>query len=143
MAPEFELSTEADLDNLREVRSFVKNSGQALGAGEEAVGDLCLVVDEAVTNIILHGYAGQGGPVDVHVERDGDALVVLIRDRAKVFDPSDVETPHLDTALAERAYGGMGVYLIKKLTDEHQFRARSGGGNELRLVRRGAISGKS
>jgi hypothetical protein len=34
----------------------------------------------------------------------------------------------------------MGVYLIRKLTDEADFRPLPGGGNELRLVKRGAIA---
>lgn len=132
----FELSLIADLDKLGEVRSFIKRAGTALGAPDEMVGDLCLVVDEAVTNIVLHGYDGAGGPVELHVERDGDDLVVLLRDRAAAFDGQGVEAPQLDEALAERKFGGMGVYLIRQLTDRSEFRPRAGGGNELRLVKR-------
>lgn len=132
----FELSLIADLDKLGEVRSFIKRAGTALGAPDEMVGDLCLVVDEAVTNIVLHGYSGAGGPVEVHVERDGDDLVVLLRDRAADFDGHGVQAPKLDESLAERKLGGMGVYLIRQLTDRSEFRPRAGGGNELRLVKR-------
>lgn len=140
MAREFDLSVEARLENLREVRSFIKKSGQILGVDEEVLGDLGLVVDEAVTNVILHGYEGKDGTVDVQVMRDEDALVIYIRDQAEAFSASDVEAPHLETSLAEREYGGMGVYLIKKLTDEHEFRPLPGQGNELRLVKRGVFS---
>lgn len=132
----FELSLVADLDQLGEVRSFIKRAGTALGAPDEVVGDLCLVVDEAVTNIVLHGYGGAGGPVELHVERDGDDLVVLLRDRAAVFDSHGVQAPKLDESLAKRKFGGMGVYLIRHLTDRSEFRPRAGGGNELRLVKR-------
>ena len=140
MAREFDLSVEARLENLSVVRSIIKKSGQILGVDEEVLGDLGLVVDEAVTNIILHGYEGKDGTVDVRVIRDDDALVIYIRDQAKTFSASDVEAPHLETSLAEREYGGMGVYLIRKLTDEHEFRPLPGQGNELRLVKRGAFS---
>ena len=139
MAREFNLSVEADLENLREVRSFIKKSGQTLGVDEEVLGDLGLVVDEAVTNVILHGYEGKEGTVEVQVKRDEDALVIYIRDQARIFTASEVETPHLEESLAEREYGGMGVYLIRKLTDEHEFRPLPGQGNELRLVKRGVF----
>lgn len=132
----FELSLIADLDKLGDVRAFIKRAGTALGAPDEMIGDLCLVVDEAVTNIVLHGYAGAGGPVEIHVERDGDDLVVLLRDRAAAFDGHGVQAPKLDESLAERKFGGMGVYLIRQLTDRSEFRSRAGGGNELRLVKR-------
>lgn len=130
------MSVEAKLENLKEVRSFIKRSGQTLGVDEEVLGNLCLVVDEAVTNVVLHGYEGKGGSVDIQVIREEDALVIYIRDEAKAFFASDVEAPHLETSLAEREYGGMGVYLIRKLTDEHEFRPLKDQGNELRLVKR-------
>jgi serine/threonine-protein kinase RsbW len=135
----FELSVDANLEKLGEIRSFVKQAGAALGVGDEALGDLCLVVDEAVTNVILHGYRGVRGLVEIHVQRDGDDVVILLRDRAPAFDGRGVEAPHLDESLAERKFGGMGVYLIRKLTDEAEYRPRTGRGNELRLVKRGAI----
>jgi serine/threonine-protein kinase RsbW len=140
MAHVFEFSIEADLENLKAVRSFIENSGKALSVKRDTLGDLCLVVDEAVTNIILHGYDGLDGTVDVQMKRDGDALIIFIRDRAKSFDIEDVEMPHLDTSLSDREFGGMGVFLIKKLTDEAEFRAVPGHGKELRLVKRGAFS---
>jgi serine/threonine-protein kinase RsbW len=135
----FELAVDAALENLGEIRSFIRQAGAALGVRDDALGDLCLVVDEAVTNVILHGYQGAGGPVDIHVQRDGDAVVILLRDQAKTFDGRGVETPHLDESLAERKAGGMGVYLIRTLTDEAEYRPRAGRGNELRLVKRRAI----
>jgi hypothetical protein len=46
----------------------------------------------------------------------------------------------LDTALKDRPFGGMGIFLIRKMTDEAEFLPRSGGGNEIRLVKRGAVS---
>ena len=140
MSRVFELSIEADLENRKQVRSFILNSGNTLGVNIDTLGDLCLVVDEAVTNIILHGYDGRDGNVDVQMERDGDSVIISIRDTAKSFDAVDVETPHLETSLREREFGGMGVFLIRKLTDEAEFRTLPGQGNELRLVKHEAFS---
>jgi serine/threonine-protein kinase RsbW len=140
MSRVFEFSIEADLENLKEVRSFILKSGNTLGVKNDTLGDLCLVVDEAVTNIVLHGYDGREGTVDVQMERDGDSVVISIRDTAESFDAAEVETPHLETSLREREFGGMGVFLIRKLTDEAEFRALPGQGNELRLVKHQAFS---
>jgi serine/threonine-protein kinase RsbW len=139
MSQGYELSIQADLEKLQEIRQFIDQAGSGLGVSEEALGDLRLVVDEAVTNIVLHGYRGKGGAVKIHVGRDGDAVVVTIRDQAAAFDASDADEPQLDTALSERAYGGMGLFLIRKMTDEAEFRSLQGQGNELRVVKRGAI----
>jgi len=135
----FDLQVEASLENLHDVRDYIERTGQRLGARQEALGDLRLVVDEAVTNIVLHGYGGRGGPIELHMEGDGDAIVIRIRDRAPAFDADHVEAPHLEQALEDRPYGGMGIFLIRRMTDEAEFRPLPGGGNELKLVKRNAI----
>ena len=135
----FDLSIKASLDNLLEVRQYINQVGERLGVSESALADLRLVVDEAVTNVIIHGYGDLDGLVKLHMEREGDAVIIRIRDRAKTFDPSHVNAPQLDTALKDRPFGGMGLFLIKKMTDEAEFLPLPGGGNEVRLVKRGAI----
>jgi anti-sigma regulatory factor (Ser/Thr protein kinase) len=140
MSHGYDLSIEARLDNLEDIRHFIDQAGKGLGVSKQALGDLCLVVDEAVTNVVLHGYNGLGGMVDIRVEQENDAVVIHIRDQGKAFDASDSREPQLHTALSERPFGGMGLYLIRKLTDEAEFRTLPGRGNELRLVKRQAIA---
>jgi serine/threonine-protein kinase RsbW len=135
----FDLSVKASLENLQIIRSYVDQAGERLGVSESVLGDLRLVVDEAVTNVIIHGYGDLEGIVELHMEGDGDAVIIRIRDQAKTFDASHINAPQLDTALKDRPFGGMGLFLIKKMTDEAEFLPLPGGGNEIRLVKRGAI----
>lgn len=139
----FDLSVKARLENLKAVRSYIDRVGAELGVNEQALGDLRLVVDEAVTNVVHYGYEDLEGIVEVHMQRDGDSVVIRIRDQAKTFNPSHIENPQLDTALKDRDLGGMGIYLIKKMTDEAEFLSLPGGGNEIRLVKYGAIQAVS
>lgn len=135
----FDLSVRASLDTLQEVRSFIDRASATLGVNESAMGDLRLVVDEAVTNVVIHGYEKSDGIVELNMHADGDAVIIRIRDRATYFDPSHVKPPQLDTDLKDRPFGGMGIFLIKKMTDEAEFLPLPGGGNEIRLVKRDAI----
>jgi len=137
--PSFDLSVKASLENLQEIRSYIDKVGASLGICESALEDLRLAVDEAVTNVVIHGYGDLEGNVDIHMEANGDSVIITIRDRAKNFDPSHVGVPRLDTALKDRPLGGMGIFLIRKMTDEAEFKPLPGGGNEIRMVKRGVI----
>ncbi|MDX2417517.1 MAG: ATP-binding protein [Xanthomonadales bacterium] len=137
--PVFDLSVNASLDKLQEIRSFIDRAGALLGVNKSAMGDLRVAVDEAVTNVVIHGYAESDGIVELHMQADADAVVIKIRDRAASFDPSQVKAPQLNTALKDRPLGGMGIFLIRKMTDEAEFLPLPGGGNEIRLVKRGVI----
>ena len=138
----FELSVAASLENLQKVRQYIGQAGKALGVNENALDDLLLVVDEAVTNVVIHGYGDNDGIVELHIEAEGDAVIIRIRDQAETFDPINVNAPQLDTALEDRPFGGMGVFLIRKMTDEAEFLPLPGGGNEIRLVKHGVIPKK-
>ena len=131
------LKITADIEQLARVRQFIREAGMAHGAGEEAVEDLVLAVDEAVTNIILHGYGGGPGTIEIEVNRSGDAVQVRLRDHAPLFDPTQVPAPNLNIPLEERPLGGMGIFLMKNMVDAVSHRATDEGGNELTLVKHG------
>ena len=128
-------SFSAILTNLEDIRSFVYQAAKYLHVPEMFAGDVVQAVDEAATNIILHGYDGQEGMVEVEVERQGEALVVRLRDQAPQFDPTTISSPDLSLGLDQRRPGGLGFYLIRQLMDRIQYRTLPDGGNELILVK--------
>ena len=66
-SPAPRLALESDVDRLAEVRAFVREQATSLGASRRSVEDLVQAVDEASCNIMLHGYDGKPGPLEVDV----------------------------------------------------------------------------
>jgi serine/threonine-protein kinase RsbW len=129
----------AEVENLAVIRRFVEEAAMALEADPGAVPDVVLAVNEIATNVIVHGYRGQPGIIEVEVGRMGDSLIVRVRDQAPAFDPLDVPPPDLTLPLEMRPFGGMGVYLAKQLVDEMTHLVTPQGGNELTLVKKKSI----
>jgi serine/threonine-protein kinase RsbW len=127
----------AELKNLAAIRRFIEKTARALGVDPAIVPDLLLAVDEAATNIIVHGYQGQEGPIEVEVEREGDALVIRLRDEAAPFDPTAIPPPDLSLPLEQRSPGGVGIYLMRQCVEQVTHRCTPQGGNELTLVKKG------
>jgi serine/threonine-protein kinase RsbW len=125
----------ADLTDLAAIRAFVRTTATALDASPDAVPDLVLAVDEAVTNIIRHGYGGRTGPIGIEVGRDDGAIVVRVTDEATPFDPTTWPAPDLDVPLERRAAGGLGIHLVRTSVDRLTHRAVADHGNELILVK--------
>lgn len=121
------------LDNLSIIRGFIRLTGNALGADREAVADLVMAADEAATNIMRHGYGGDSGTIEVTLQREGNMLVLTLRDKAPEFDPLSVEPPDLTVPLEERPLGGLGVHFIRESVDEVEYQPNPGGGNLLIL----------
>jgi serine/threonine-protein kinase RsbW len=137
MKPSTSLHIEAETKNLAAIRLFVEEAATALGVGLATIPNVILAVDEAVSNIIAHGYQGQGGSIEIEVSREGDALVIRLRDEATPFDPTSVPPPDLTLPLEQRTPGELGIHLIRQLMDEMTHCVTPQGGNELILVKRG------
>jgi serine/threonine-protein kinase RsbW len=127
----------ADLKNLATIRRFVEGTARSGGGDPQAIADVLIAVNEAATNIILHGYRGQPGTIEVEVVVDQDALVVCLRDRAPQYDPTSAPDPDFMLPLEQRPFGGLGVYMMRQVTDELTYRTTGDGRNELILVKKG------
>ena len=131
------LQTTAELKNLSQIRDFIETSVTTLGFEPDIIPNIQLAVDEAATNVMLHGYQGQGGSLEIEVERLKGDLLVYLRDEAPPFDPTTVPPPDLTLPLSQRPIGGLGVHLVRRAMDEVSYRVTASGGNELILVKHG------
>lgn len=139
MSGEHTLVTEAVLENLGEVRQFVEGEARSHGVDSTAITDLVLAVDEAVTNIVVHGYKHQPGSLEVSIEDHPTSLFVHLRDEAPPFDPCAHRVSDLAETLEKDTPGGFGLHLIYKSVDEVSYQTPRAGGNELTLVKHKAI----
>jgi len=128
------------LSDLAEIRQFVKKKSLEYGSSGDAVSDLILAVNEAVTNIIIHGYGIKPGLVDVAIELDKVDIIVTLCDHAVPFDPNSVPSPDINIPLEKRRPDGMGVHMMRSFVDEMIYRRSASGANVLMLVQRGVVS---
>lgn len=87
-----------------------------IGASKHDAHSLHLAIEEAVSNVMKHGYGGQALPVKVSLEMvPPDRVRATIADCAPAYDP--LARPEVDTSLPleARPIGGLGVHLVKRL----------------------------
>ncbi len=121
------LRVAARLEHLAQARDFVAHAAHAAGLGEREVYHCEVAVDEAMTNIIEHGYGGRGdGLIDVLCVTEPGRFVITIIDGSPRFDPMTREDPDPTMTLDEREPGGWGIFFIKKMMDEVAYAYRDG-----------------
>ena len=133
---QIELHMSSNPEYLRVARLAVRQVCLALGFAEKTCEMIVLAVDEALANVIRHGY---GGPCDEQITvrlnkidraPDGrEALEIVVRDYGKKVDPDTIKGRDLDQVRP----GGLGVHLIQTVMDEVEYCSAQGQGMVLQM----------
>jgi anti-sigma regulatory factor (Ser/Thr protein kinase) len=133
---EIDVPARADfLALVREVVTMVADTGSKLPSNR--IDDLRLAVTEALANAIdaeRRKPADEREPVVVRCELEPGRIAVEVHDEGGGFDPDAVPTHPDVTKPARLKYErGLGIPLMRELSDELEFRAE-GHGTTVRLV---------
>ena len=129
-----ELRLPARAEELKNIRSAVRQCAERAGMGEACVQDVVMAIDEACQNVIRHAYGEAcSGDILLEVDREDDSLVFCLKDFAPPVDPSRIHPRDLDDVRP----GGLGTHLIREVMDSAGFvEDPPGCGNLLRMVKR-------
>lgn len=106
------------LKNLVEIRDFIEKAAVELGADPEKTADLILAVNEATTNIFIHGFEKKPCEVEIVVEFQDNLLTVSTLDNGPHFDPTKADNPDTNAPLDQRRPGGLGIHMMREFTDQ-------------------------
>ncbi|NLP62646.1 ATP-binding protein [Paraburkholderia sacchari] len=81
-----------------------------------------MAFDEVVSNIAAYGSAQQ--PIRIHVTVAADEVWAQVIDDGVAFDPLQLADPDVTSGVEDRAIGGLGVFLVKKMMDEVAYERR-------------------
>jgi len=130
------LTVSNDTRHLLAVRDFISRMARHGELAAEEVHKIILAIDEAVTNIIEHGYnKGEKGTIELEAEWEGDKFQVVIRDSARVFNPESIPAPDMGEHVKAGRKKGLGLFLMRQIMDEVRYRYKDGVQNELTLVK--------
>ncbi len=122
MSGHVSLEIPAELEKIQQVSDDIEGCMKTHGWEENAVLDVQLAVEEAVTNTIQHGYRGTSGTIAIRIETTPHHITVEITDDAPAFNPLLVPEPDTSADLKDRQVGGLGIFLIRQVMDEVTYR---------------------
>jgi serine/threonine-protein kinase RsbW len=132
--PSVSLELDSRPETLTLVRGMLGGVGELLAVDPELLDDLKTAVSEACNNVVLHAYAeGAGGTLSVQLYALEASLAVTVCDDGRGI-PAGV--------LADDHSQGVGIPVIRALTEQSEFRTRPGGGTQVSMRFSGTREGK-
>ena len=125
-----------DRQELMRLAEQVERFGADQQLSDDAVNNVNLVLDEIVSNVIKYGGSGgDAAGIAVSLALDGGVLTIDVSDDGIAFNPIDAKPPDLDLPITERPIGGLGIHIVKALTESIAYR-REDGRNHLTMTMR-------
>ncbi|MCK9228798.1 MAG: ATP-binding protein [Syntrophorhabdaceae bacterium] len=88
------------------------------GLGEHKIGAMELALEEAIVNIVKHSSIAPDSLITVECGlKNKDDFTIDIIDGGPEFDPLAKDTPDTAADIDSRPIGGLGIFLIKEMTD--------------------------
>ncbi len=130
-----EITIPAQMSYLIQIREFIEHIGKRYRFSDKVINSFKLVVDEACTNVIRHGYRDiKNGEIQLKAIIRRMSLTIVIIDQGISYDPRQANTPDLAKYVDIGKKGGLGILMMRKLMDDIHY-AVTERGNEFRLTK--------
>src|SRR5262245_50047050 len=104
---------------LHSLRTLTRNLAETMGFGSKDSENTALAVEEAVSNVIEHGFHGEPRhKMRIRFELEGQKFVVRIMHNGDQLDISQLYSDDLTNFYKQKKRGGLGIIIMKKFMDE-------------------------
>jgi len=115
------------LSEIERVTRVAEDFGRRHQIDAETSHNLKLALDETLTNIMSYAYDNAVEHIIVaRLSLTQGKLIVEVEDDGIPFNPLSAPEPDTKQSLEERSIGGLGIYLVRKLMDELEYRRQNG-----------------
>ncbi len=121
-----ELLLEAKLDNLDEVMDFFAAELTAKRIAGKLQTKIALAIEEIFVNVASYAYTPKTGAVRFRLSIGEGKIIIEVADWGTPYDPLAAPEPDITMSAEERAIGGLGVLMVKRLMDHVEYRHQQG-----------------
>lgn len=110
-------------ENIRMIESFIDNAKERFQLDDDIYGNIMIAVTEAVNNAIKHGNAqDKAKNVSLSLSLDDSMIRFVVKDEGQGFDYENLPDPTAPENIEK--LGGRGIFLMKHLSDEVDFKEK-------------------
>jgi len=123
----FALELENTMDSILLATKQVSTWLEQVAAPAECQELAAITLEEIVLNCIKYGYDDEARhTIEVSWVLGNDRFRMTIRDDGHPFNPLEAPPPNLTDNLEDRPIGGLGIYLLRQLWSDIEYRRQDG-----------------
>lgn len=116
-----------DISEISKLATFIGELSEELDFTPELNFNLNLVLEEAISNVILYAYGKEEQKeISLVAYLSDNNLVFVLTDSGTEFDPTKVPDADVTLSAEEREIGGLGIYLIRQIMNTVEYQRIDG-----------------
>jgi anti-sigma regulatory factor (Ser/Thr protein kinase) len=116
-----------DISEISKLATFIGELSEELDLTPELNFNLNLVLEEAISNVILYAYGKEEQKeISLVAYLSDNNLVFVLTDSGMEFDPTKVPDADVTLSAEEREIGGLGIYLIRQIMNTVEYQRIDG-----------------
>lgn len=116
-----------EIAEINRLAIFIEELGEELNLLPDLVFNLNLVLEEAVSNVILYAYPKEEQQeIVLTAKKSEENLIFVLTDTGKEFDPTQAPDADVTLSAEERQIGGLGIFLIRQIMNKVEYQRIEG-----------------
>ena len=116
-----------DISEISKLATFIGELSEELDFTPDLNFNLNLVLEEAISNVILYAYGKEEQKeISLVAYLSDNNLVFVLTDSGMEFDPTKVPDADVTLSAEEREIGGLGIYLIRQIMNTVEYQRIDG-----------------
>ncbi len=120
------LTVKASNDSLSAVTEFLDGFLESIDCPMADFVKLELVTEEIFVNIANYAYGEEEGDAEITAGFDGSTVSLTFADSGSPYNPLEKTDPDVTLSAEDRQIGGLGIFLVKKSTDDASYEYKDG-----------------
>ena len=130
---QFRIVLKNDLSEITRLGQELESFGNKHGLPSKTLFELNLILEEVLANVIAYAYEDNlRHEIAVGVNLRNGTITIAVEDDGRPFNPLLVPPPPTDQSLQTMQIGGLGLHLVRNLTDSIEYE-RAGAVNRLTI----------
>ena len=117
------LSVTPTMETVPQVAAFVEEHLEQFEVSARLTAKLMVAVDEIYSNIVRYSGASEA---NVRLVKELDTLRLIFSDNGKPYNPLDAKEPDVTASAEDRAIGGLGIFMVRKMMDNVEYEYTKG-----------------
>jgi anti-sigma regulatory factor (Ser/Thr protein kinase) len=114
---------EAALEELAPASARIREFLSEHGVDRPAIFAIETAIEELATNAIKYAFCpSQKAEITLEAAATPTRAEFIIEDNGRAFDPTEAPDPQVDRPLEDMPIGGLGIHLVRALTDGFDYR---------------------